>query len=251
MRYGKVFKDMFFVQLSWTLWFLGIATVIHLIRMAISVFHGGEVDHFYNAIFVAGNIYMLIIGIICIYFLTYFVENGVTRKEYFVGGLLASAALSVVIPVISLIVTTAEKLLLNNIVSFRQMEIMPELESDAIGDIVQSIVITPYVDPEKHLLLAIGIFSLNIFIYYIFGWLISASFYRFQAMFGIAVIGVLLIALLTIHSLIRSAANLPIFHTFSFIEGIPSSLAILTIFLLLFIVVFLIRQLTKKVAVKI
>ncbi|MBB6451181.1 hypothetical protein HNR44_003175 [Geomicrobium halophilum] len=45
-----------------------------------------------------------------------------------------------------------------------------------IAELVLSVILSPNVDPSGNWVLAIGVFALNIFIFYLLGWLISVGF---------------------------------------------------------------------------
>lgn len=254
MRTRKVFQDMFLTQGSWTAWFLGIAFFVTMVRAILAYFHGNDVDLYYNAVFVAANVYMLVIGILAFYFLPYFVENGVTRKEYFRGALLASMGLSVAIPIATYIITVITKPILQNFVTFREETInraITDTESHIIGDFVLSVFIRPFVELDANWLLSIAIFSLNIFVFYLLGWFIGMSFYRFKTVAGLASIALAIIVSSVLDTLIRASANLPILETFAVISEINGSLSFIIICLLIIAIILLIYQMAKRAPVKI
>src|SRR5690625_1396270 len=107
----KVGLDLFYVQLTWTFWALGIFLVINIGRLIFLDY----ADSYYSGGYIAANVYMLVIGIIAINFLPYYVENGVTRKRFFIGNVLASMALSIIIPILIYIISFFEKLIVHNV----------------------------------------------------------------------------------------------------------------------------------------
>lgn len=250
--FPKVAKDMFWVQLTWTFGFLGIMLAINIFKIIVATVQGNEVDNYYNSVFVAANIFMLVIGIISVFFLPHYVENGVTRKDYFKGAFLASVGLSAIIPIIIISISLLQQFILK--ISFKVADInsvVLEIDSDDIvGDIVTSIILTPYVDPQSNWVLAIGIFSLNIFIYYLIGWLISASFYRFNTGTGLGFILIALIIITLEDTLLRISLDLPVLRRFSILESLPLGVAVLCILFLILISIWIIRLLTKRVTVK-
>jgi len=255
--FPKVANDMFWVQLFWALGFLGVMLVINIIKIIIATFQGNEPNSYYDSIFIAANIFMLVIGILAIYFLPHYVGNGVTRKDYYKGTLLASVGLSITIPIITICISLLEQMILKNIdkVSFKAAniinEVVLEIDSNIVGDIVQSIILTPYVDPQSNWFLAICVFSLNIFMYYLAGWLISTSFYRFGAGTGLGFIIIALIVLMLEDVLLRISLDLPIPSRFSTLGSLPLSITILSILFIIFISIWIIRLLTKRVTIKI
>src|SRR5690606_29352554 len=181
-NFPKVATDMFMVQLIWTAGFLGIMLIVNIVKLIIAGNQGNLAEGFFNSLFVAGGIYMFVLGILSIYFLPHFVGNGVTRKDYFKGTVLASIGISIVIPIITMIITFLEKFILNIVgLSYKEQTINNvDLDGNIIGDIIQSAIISPYVDPQNNWILAIAVLSLNIFVNYLIGWLIGSSFYRFD-----------------------------------------------------------------------
>lgn len=255
----KVAKDMFWVQMSWTFGFLGITLAINILKIIRATIQGNGADNYFNSVFVVANIFMLVIGIISIYFLPHYVENGVTRKDYFKGTLIASIGLSVIIPVMTVIVSKLQLLILKNIdkISFLDADInsiVSEIHHDVgdiISDVVTSIILTPYVDPQSNWVLAIGILSLNLFIYYLIGWLISASFHRFDTLTGLGFILIALIILTLEDTLLRISLDLPVASRFLTLESLPFGVIIVGILFLILVSIWIIRTLTKKVTIKI
>src|SRR5699024_12454545 len=82
--------------------------------------------------YVAANIYMLVIGIIAINFLPYYVQNGVTRKNYFIGNVFAGVGLSIVIPVLIYIISFLEKSVINNFTSIVLRETSLEMAAEDV-----------------------------------------------------------------------------------------------------------------------
>jgi hypothetical protein len=88
-NYPKVAIDMFFVQGIWASGFLGIMLLIQIVKSVLFIFNDNNgVNTYYDATFIASNIFMLVIGIIsAVGFIPHYVSNGVTRKDYFKGGI--------------------------------------------------------------------------------------------------------------------------------------------------------------------
>ncbi len=250
--FPRVAKDIFFVQLMWTGGFLGIMLIVNIVKLIIAGIKGNEAEGFFSSIFVAGNIYMLIIGILAIYFLPHFVGNGVTRKDYFIGTVLASIGLSIIIPIITLLVSVLERLILNMLDITLKGQTINEVDVDAavIGDIVQSIIISPYVDPQSNLFLAISVLSLNLLVIYLIGWLISSSFYRFDIVVGIGFILIGLNLKMLKDTFLRISLDLPIPGWYTKLDFLPISFSLIGILLIILISIWIIRLLTKKVAIK-
>ena len=192
--YPKVATDLFWIQLFWSFGFLGVMFVIHIIKVILGSITGNEINNYFSIVYVAANIFMLVIGIISTYsFLGFYVGNGVTRRDYFKGATLSTIALSIAIPVIASIISALERLFIN-LTNLYTVDSNPFVskgiaeESNLIGDIVKSVVISPFVDLQDNWLLAILIFSLTLFTYFVVGWFIGTSFYRFNILIGLGVV---------------------------------------------------------------
>jgi len=255
-NFPKVAADMFWAQMIWTFGFLGVMFIINIVKIVINLVRGTEADGYYASVLIASNIFMIIIGLLAIYFLPYYVENGVTRKDYFKGALLASVGLSLAIPIITAIISIVEQFIVTTLlnINFRGIDIINEVVSDVdgniIGDLVLSVILTPYVDPGSNWILAIGVFSLQLFIFYLIGWFISASFYRFGTVTGLLFILVAIMINLLKDYFLRISLGLPLSDRFSTLDSLPQGVTVLGLLLLIVFTVWIIRLLTKKVAIK-
>lgn len=255
--FPKVAEDMFWSQLFWSLGFFGIMMIIYTVRVISAFITGRQADDFFSLIFVASNIFMFVIGILSISFIEYFVSNGVTRKDYFIGAAIASAALSITLPIMTGIISVVERLLVKFIglpvkmygADFNKVVSSGDEIGDKIGDIVQVIVMSPFVEPQNHWLLALVVFGLNLFVYYLAGWLISAAFYRAGVVVGLLFIAISIGVILLHDTLLRSALELPI-HSMLASFASPMYISIIGKMLLVVLVFWLIRKLTKHVVVK-
>jgi len=124
-----------------------------------------------------------------------------------------------------------------------------ENEGSLIGDIIQSLIITPFISLQSNWLLAIFIISLNIFFYYILGWLIRAGFYRFGVGMGLSCSLFSIAVIVTQDLLFSIPLDLPVNNLFASLD-FPIVVSVLVIFFLIGIVLWMIGQLTKKVAIK-
>lgn len=254
--YTKTGIDMFLVQMIWTFWFLGITLLVHLIRIIFQ----SSADSYYSAGYISGNIYMLVIGIITISFLTYYVENGITRKNYFYGNVIASIGLSIVIPFLIYGLSLVEKFIISNLTSTVinenvlgevLEEVAISMDGNFIGEIVQSFILSPFISPTSNLLLSLALFSLNIFIFYIIGWLIGAAFKRLGVIGGILFIFIGLAIVALKDSMIRLAMDIPLLENFSFLDIVPGALALPVVLALIAVTFILIRLLTKRTPLRI
>ena len=82
----KVGLDLFIAQMGWTALFIGIIFVVHLVKLVFATVQGDEISVFYLSGHISSGVYMLIIGIIAgLSYLSFYVENGVTRKDFSKG----------------------------------------------------------------------------------------------------------------------------------------------------------------------
>ncbi len=186
----KVAVDLFLEQMGWTLWFLGILLIIHVVRIFNSIYAGKDLEHFFLSSYYAADIYMLVIGIIIGYgFYPFFVKHGVTRKDVFRGGVLAAGLLSAAIVLTAAVITAAEYSVVNiaNLPLHLNstLEFTEGVDDDVIGNLVLLIVLGPLVDFSSHGLLSLFVYMTNIFTSYVIGWFISAVFYRYGWTMGL------------------------------------------------------------------
>lgn len=253
-NFPKVASDMFFVQGIWAVGFLGILLMIQVIKTVTSIANDGTVNTFFVSAFVASNIFMLVIGIIsAVGFIPHFVSNGVTRKDYFKGTIAGTAVLALAIPIVSSLVTIVFSLILKLLNMQPQLQSMRNIESDPDGslvaDFILSIVFTPYVDYSTNWLLAILVFALNIFTYYIAGWLIGAAFSRFGVVSGILSVVLAFVLILAEDRLLSKGLGLTSPGFIVSVE-IPLLVSIAASLLLNAVYLWFIRQLTKRMVVK-
>src|SRR5690625_6438150 len=87
---------MFLEQMKWSLWFIVFVLVSYIVVIAISINTGSNSSDFFGFSYGSTKVYMLVIGIISASaFLTFYVKHGVTRKDYFIGSILAIIFLSI------------------------------------------------------------------------------------------------------------------------------------------------------------
>lgn len=258
-KYLKAAVHLFRIQSVWTVYFLKIVLLVSIIRIIFRMIsesiRGVEFDGYFNIVFVAGNIYMFIIGIIAITFLPYLVENGVTRKDYFIGTTLSALALSVFIPFVAVVVSLIEKGIVKlfgvSYIVTKTDEFDVEYDGNIIGDIIQSMIISPHVSLDTNWLLACFVLFLNLFIIYLLGWLIGASFYRFGSAIGLFVIAVAIFLKLLKDTLMKIPLGQTIHYWFTPLETLAPAATALGILGIICTIIVLIRMMTKRVAIKI
>ena len=253
----KVMRAYLGTQFVWTFWFLLIMIGVNIFHMVRSVLLDTNVDSYYHAVYIAANIYMFVIGIITVYFLPYFVEKGVTRKAYFKGTFASGVGLSVLIPLVSYIVSLIIEFISNRFFNITYHEPMFNVvdlatgDGHIVGDIIQALILTPYVDPQSNWLLAMFIFTLNILAFYIIGWFISVCFYRLHVVIGLGGILIGVILLILKDALLRMALELPISETFLFVDVISPLIGTLGIIIIYIFPIWMVHLLTRNVPIKI
>lgn len=248
----NVAKDLYLSQVVWTYAFLGILFIVNIVKIGYAAFKSDFTQGFFNTSFIASNFYMFIIGLMAAQFLAYFVGNGVTRKDYFYGNVLSSIGLSLTIAISTSIIFLIEKFILNLVnIPYKAQTINEiELDGNILGDVIQMMIISPYVDPNENVLLATIILATNIFIFYILGWMISISFYRYGAFYGIiSVLFAIGIKLLK-DNLIRITLDLPTIAYFENLPDMPIVVAIFGVLLIIIVIFHVIHTITKRVPVK-
>ncbi|MFD2701248.1 hypothetical protein ACFSVM_12295 [Paenibacillus shunpengii] len=164
----KIAFDLFYVQMVWTLWYVSFLFVVQFmmlllpdfIKLNVSEMESPASMYFMNFGLTASKTYMLVIGIISSYaFLKHYIHQGVTRKDYFVGSTIAVILLSILLPILMWILSGVQYLILG-------WAGIPRQESVVIGY-------------EMFSLMPFIIFTLQFLVYYLAGWMVSMSFYRF------------------------------------------------------------------------
>jgi len=169
----KLATDLFAIQFKWSLWFLGIVLSIHVIVMRFVPDVAERELNFLAFVYQPSKIFMLVIGIITVLaFLTYFVRQGIIRKDIVSATVMAAFGLAFVMIIISAL-TTGILLLISNFIPFPQ-------------DTGASI----FLHTQSEWIVPIIAFSLIIFSYYLAGMLIGIGFYRFGVWGGLGYIAI-------------------------------------------------------------
>ena len=214
--FPKVAKDMYQEQMKWTIWYLAFvlfAQITHIFLVYYSIDDDSTVRGFLTFLFGSAKVYMIVIAIISVNgFLSYYVGQGVTRKDYWAGSVLAALGLTVTIIFFSTVLTYLQYGIL-------EMFQLSHLLSDEFLDGNWSLVIQ---------------YLFSIFIYYLAGYLIGVGFYRFRWIAGLGFVALFLL----------SVTVLEWSEKYSFGLSIFSSVIVIAVFLTL------LRLCTKNIAVK-
>lgn len=256
--YPKVAGDLFVVQAGWSVWFLGIITIVHIVKAVVAFNTGSPHEDFYVSSNISSNIYIFIIGIIGAYaFLPIYVQNGVTRKDYFKGAIFAAIGISVAIVLFSVLLTGLEYLL----VKFANLpleidhsninNIAGDDDDNMIATIVKMMVVSPYVSLSGNWLLSLVVSSFNLITSYLIGWLIGAGYYRYGWFIGLGFIALSIVLMMSWDML----WGIPVSEPLSTWIGassldLPVLVSFLGAFVIIGIILTIIRTLTRKVVVK-
>lgn len=229
--YPKVAVDLFTEQLKWSLWFFSFVTIAHIIGLVIVTINDARIQQFFVFSSYSVAIFLLVCGIISAYgFMGQFVQQGITRKDLYIGTVLSVFALALAVTLISLAITGIEHV----ISSFVTLPI--NTNTDTVFDL------------SAGWLLATFTFFLNVTTYYLVGWLIGVGYYRFGWVIGFGFVAIA-IAALSLNSFfwINSSVVPWILHNSigsSIVQAVGGSLVLIALLLLL------IRLLTKRITIK-
>ncbi|MGI2329054.1 hypothetical protein [Planococcus sp. YIM B11945] len=172
--YKKAALDIFWEQAKWSAWFFAVLIVIHAVVMYFNLGNETEVAGFFEFSRYSTSIFMLVCGILAAYgFMTYFVQQGISRKDVYRGIALAALGLAIALTLIPLFLNGIEYLL----VSFTPLELnfmSPGSSADWFWETI--------------------VYMLNVFTFYLVGWMISIGYYRFGWLIGFAFIALAIIA---------------------------------------------------------
>lgn len=177
---SKVAFDIFYEQLKWSIWFLGILAALHVSVLIYSANTGTAgiepaIVGFFEFSRYSTAIFMLVCGIMAVYvFVTSHVQEGVTRKDVYIGIASGAFGLAFFLTLIPLVLNGIEFLL---------------TEYTALP-----FTFTSFGSASEWLMEA-AFYLLNIFTYYLVGWLIGVGYYRFGWIIGFLFIAAAIIAL--------------------------------------------------------
>ncbi|MBM7578077.1 hypothetical protein [Jeotgalibacillus terrae] len=158
----KIAFDMTFMQFGWSTWMIGIVLLLFISLQIFTDFKivlNDEEAAFQGFIHFIENpykIFMLVVGILSVpKFLSWFVKTGITRKDYFTGAAIAALTLSAIFMIIAVIIGGIEQL-------------------------IAPVNFVTYLGEGASWFLIFLVYTLNIFVYYLAGWLIGAGNYRYS-----------------------------------------------------------------------
>jgi hypothetical protein len=168
---GKIFSDIYTLFMVWALRGLGALAVLFTLSLLVFASLRSLEMSILAMITGIGNSYMLVVGIITgIYMIHYYIRQGVTRRSFFLGALLAGAAASGSVQVIGALL---------NLISYGVESFLPF----SAGRHLTSYPMGRGGYPE-----VMSISTLISAIHFFMGWIIGFSFYRYKASGGAACI---------------------------------------------------------------
>jgi hypothetical protein len=239
--YRKVAVNMTFMQLSWAVWFMSIVLVAYIViplflvemntsnklgDLFASIWTGNWDDmesntgtrSYIDFLSHPAKIFMLVCGILSVAnFLSFFVKQGITRKHYFYGSVVASFVVSVVIALFAGVVHLIELTVFTNDLNF-----------------------------GSTWLFATVMYMMQIVTYYGAGLLIGAGFYRYNAGGGMLFI-VLAISLVFIVEVLWKQGLSGLISVSASWEVL---LLCLSTSILLAIALIIVRMMTKRITIK-
>ncbi|WP_416148007.1 hypothetical protein ACM26V_17390 [Salipaludibacillus sp. HK11] len=232
---SKLGIDLFSLQMKWAMWFLPIIFILYL--GVLWFLPDADVNEmsFLSFAFEPAKIFMLVCGIISVFaFLSYYVRQGITRKDYFKGTGIAAVGMAIVMMIIIAIVA-AILFFIGSYVNF-------------LSDINTS----TFLNTQSDWFIPVIAFSLILTSYYVAGWLIGVGFYRYGGWGGMGFIAIALVFTTLTDVLWEAEASHP---WASWLNLNMSQLAIPISFIgaLIFISIglWIIRATTKRIPIKV
>jgi hypothetical protein len=254
-NYLKVAFDMFWIQASWTLAGFFTMAVVQIVKSYFAIRNGSEIGDFFTNTLTAGVVFVLVIGIISAsIFLQIYVNQGVTRRDHFIGGAIAALGLSIMIVVVALILTSLESFIVNlmDLPITYQTIIEEEIESNIIANIVLTVVSPTFLNLDSlPWIVYLMVIVLRLFMFYLIGWFIAAGFYHSGVITGLGTILLSIIFISGFDLFWQNSPNNILTKYLSLeVQSFSPYIAILMSIIIIGIVLFLIRILTKKVAIR-
>lgn len=229
----KVATDLFFIQMKWTLWYILVIFIIYLLLPMFPDIAEEELN-FLSTTFSSSKVYMLVIGILsALVFFNHYVQNGITRKDYFSGSAFAATGLAFAIMIIASITNSIVHLI------------------EPITGFSPSNTYSEFLSTTSMWFIPILVFSMIILCYYIAGWMIIAGNQRFGSwgLFGFILIALLYIAVIDL--LWEGEISHPLVNSLGIsFSNLPTSITLVCTLILIAAGLLLIRILTKRVAIQ-
>lgn len=254
---SKVAIDMFFQHFKWTIGFFMFLFIAHVVKIGFAYYNDDFTSDFLLFSNVSSRIYMLVIGIISAYgFLTFYVNHGITRKDYFRGSAIASLGLAFVIALIIIIITSIEFFIIDTFHLPAVLENAATSTVDISGDPIMTQILVLLLDPTyvltgKGWLMAFVVSGITMFIFYLIGWLIGVGYYRYGWIIGFSFIAIAIISACTLTLFWAEGLDDHLSNWLPFASiNLPFYGSIIGSVILASILLWLIRFITKNVTIK-
>ncbi|MFC7063741.1 hypothetical protein [Halobacillus seohaensis] len=225
----KITLDMYWFNMRSALWF---SISVFIVYISLRYFLGHEIgnefqQNFFSFAYQPSKIYMLIMGILSVFaFLTFYIRHGVTRKDYFIGTALSSLGISITLLII-----------MGGMAAVHQMF--------ATTDTIMLF------GEDTSWLTAVLAFGLNVFMYYIAGWLIGAGFYRLGGLGGTAFILLAIGFVAMVDNLWEYELGTPVkILTGINLDEMPLYISFIGTLLLIGLALWIVRVSTKRIVIK-
>lgn len=221
---SKVAKEMFREQLKWSVWFIFITVLLHVISSILSTIYYFNMSNLFVFSFFSSGWFMLITGIISgSVFFSFYVRHGVTRKDYFIGSAIAAIGLTVVFAIIFGIGAIVEDIF------FSLFNIQIKIDPFTL-------------EASNNWLLFIISYITKSYFTYLIGWLTYVTCYRAKWKVTLITCGLFIILYIIIGYMNVEEVTLPIFNI--------GFIYIIWDLLLTGVLMTIIRLITKKVPIK-
>ncbi|WP_077622400.1 hypothetical protein [Sediminibacillus massiliensis] len=201
-----VMKELYKEWMKWSIWLFGVIITIRVVLWILD-YNGDEgqvIDHFMYFMNDSSRIFLFVVGIMMVFtFLRYYIELGLTRRTYFIGGTLASFMTSLTIGLISVLLAFLERFLLSQL----DINYPDYIYSNSFGYWVSFFLL----------------FVTTSWLFYMVGWFIGHVFYRYKWWKGMFAIGFSVVLLIlegivtgdtvTLYGITLENHSLPIFFT--------------------------------------
>jgi hypothetical protein len=232
----KAARDMFVEQTKWSVWFIGIMMIVHVVFSIISWRFNFAIGDLFAFSSGSTSVYMLVIGIIAgSAFLAFYVKQGVTRRDYYCGAVLAAFGLAFALALTFYVFSYIEW----GIFAVLNLPITLEPMTLDFG--------------INHWLVLILLYTINSFIYYLIGWAINLGFYRYNVLVGLVfcVLATVFVAFYGLFMVDGMAARAKVEALNQWYYDVPLPASVLVSLVLIGILLYVIRLLTKKIPVKV
>lgn len=227
---SRIMMEMFWHQGSWA---IGYLVIVFLLNLALGITGSSSnigQDDFFSIIYRSTKGFMLVIGIISSFgFLSFYVRHGFTRRDFFKGAALAALLLSIAFPLV-----VGPVSLLLSAMNFSDTGNSPVLQAF-----------------EHNWFLALASFGIQIFVYYLMGWMIGSGFYRHDWIRGLGFIAIAIVLVGFMDALWQfELASLWDRWMPAFTLDVPLYVSLAGSAVIMLLGLVLIRLLTRKVTIK-